>query len=155
MSSPSHISIMDHDDAVRASLAFFFSAIQLRTRSFAKLTAFHTSYCLRPPAIALLEVRLSDKPALAMLGVIRAEWPNMALILMTGDGGYLASATAATAGALAVLEKPFDPYELLPLLARAFERPASSATACANSRAPDICAQAVPSKGSAICRSTS
>ena len=129
MSSPAHIAIMAPHAAVRESLAFFLSATGHNTRSFAKLTAFHASYCRQQPAIALLEMRISDKRAIAMLGVIRSERPNMALILMTGDEGYLASAHAATAGALAVIEKPFEPHDLLPLLVLALRQPVSSATA--------------------------
>jgi DNA-binding NtrC family response regulator len=128
MTSLAHISIMDHDDAVRESLGFFLASMGLKTLGFATLTKFRNSISSASPEIALLEIRSSDIPALAMLGVIRSERPDFPLILMTSDRGYRAFENGATAGALAVLEKPFDPEELLPLLARAFERLAASAT---------------------------
>ena len=122
MTSAARIAIIDRDDGARRSLAFFLAAAGLKTRCFDNLLAFKNTPWIGLSVIALLDISPTDQTALEILGAIRVVRPDLSLILMSGRGSFPPSDSAATSGAIAVLEKPFDPDDLLPLIGPALRK---------------------------------
>jgi DNA-binding NtrC family response regulator len=61
---------------------------------------------------ALIDLRMPVMDGLALLKQIRASWPQVMCIMMTGDGGVREAVEAMQLGALDFLEKPFSPEGL-------------------------------------------
>ena len=73
------------------------------------------------PDIVLLDYRLPDTTGLDLMPVIKKEWPEAEIIMLTGHATYDVAVEAIKRGAFHFLEKPFDPESLLNLINRALE----------------------------------
>jgi len=70
----------------------------------------------RAPDVIFLDLRLPDSTDLAALSVIRRCAPQTALVLMTAHGNAEVYREARRRGAAAVIDKPFDMRDLVPLV---------------------------------------
>lgn len=66
--------------------------------------------------LVITDLRLPDISGLEVLGALAAEWPRLPVILITSHGTPELSAEATSAGAAAVLSKPFPPAEIIRLV---------------------------------------
>ena len=62
----------------------------------------------RPPAFAVVDLRLGDGNGLDIVGAIRRARPNARVIMLTGYGNIATAVAAVKAGALDYLPKPAD-----------------------------------------------
>ncbi len=62
----------------------------------------------RPPAFAVVDLRLGDGNGLDIVGAIRRVRPNARIIMLTGYGNIATAVAAVKAGALDYLPKPAD-----------------------------------------------
>jgi two-component system response regulator RegA len=62
----------------------------------------------RPPAFAVVDLRLGDGNGLDIVGAIRRARPNARIIMLTGYGNIATAVAAVKAGALDYLPKPAD-----------------------------------------------
>jgi DNA-binding NtrC family response regulator len=67
--------------------------------------------------VVITDLRLPDISGLDVLGALRRERPHLPVILITSHGTPELSAEARRAGAMAVLDKPFAPAEIISLVA--------------------------------------
>ena len=78
----------------------------------------------RPPAFAVLDMRLSDGNGLAVVEAIQAARPDARVIMLTGYGAIATAVAAVKAGAVDYLAKPADADDVVrALLARQSEAP--------------------------------
>ena len=73
-----------------------------------------------PADVVLLDYRLPDSNDLELLARIRRLAPNSAVIVMTAYGTPDVTSGALELGAYGVVDKPFDMYDLEPMLLDAY-----------------------------------
>jgi DNA-binding NtrC family response regulator len=73
------------------------------------------------PEVVLVDYKLPDASGLDLLPLIKKEWPEAEVIMMTGHATYDVAVEAIKRGAFHFQEKPFDPESLLNLIKRALE----------------------------------
>ena len=103
--------IADDDAAFRNRIA---RALELRgfivsaVGSVAEALA-HTS---RPPAFAVLDLRLGDGNGLELVGPLRQARPDIRIVVLTGYGNIATAVNAVKIGAVDYLAKPADADEI-------------------------------------------
>ena len=79
----------------------------------------------RPPAFAVLDMRLDDGSGLSVVEAVRGSRPDAKIIMLTGYGNIATAVAAVKAGAVDYLSKPADADDVArALLARKDENPA-------------------------------
>jgi two-component system response regulator RegA len=79
----------------------------------------------KPPAYAVLDMRLEDGNGLQVVNEIRNRRPDAKVVMLTGYGNIATAVAAVKAGALDYLSKPADADDVArALLAQAGDRPA-------------------------------
>ena len=73
------------------------------------------------PDVVLLDYKLPDATGLDLLPVIKKEWPECEVIMLTGHATYEVAVEAIKRGAFHFQEKPFDPEGLSNLIKKALE----------------------------------
>lgn len=111
--------IVDDDESVRSSLAFFLSAAGFEVRAYASgrelvAEAAYLAGCV------LLDVRMPGMDGFAVIAALSAHRARLPVVIMSGHGDIASAVRAMQAGALDFLEKPFDEKMLLDILARVF-----------------------------------
>ncbi len=74
------------------------------------------------PDVVLLDLRLPDADGLDLLPVLKRQWPEAEVIVLTGHATYEAAVEAIKRGAFHFQEKPIDNKALLNLVEKALER---------------------------------
>jgi DNA-binding NtrC family response regulator len=113
--------VVDDDRAVRSALSVNLSKggldVTLATSSEEALALLHEAAF----DLVLTDVRMPGETGIALLGSIRASWPDTPVIVMTGYGSVEDAVTAMKGGAADYLIKPVARDELLVVLDRALE----------------------------------
>jgi len=111
------IHVVDSDPPFRESLALMLEATGRPVRSFATGQAL-LDHVTRSPGgcCALIDWSLPDLPGLTLIESLKALAPALPVILMTAEVDLGLAVRAMKAGALDVLEKPFDLHTLLEAL---------------------------------------
>jgi DNA-binding NtrC family response regulator len=73
------------------------------------------------PDVVLLDYKLPDATGLDLLPLIKKEWPEAEVIMLTGHATYDVAVEATKRGAFHFQEKPFEQEGLLNLVKRALE----------------------------------
>jgi DNA-binding NtrC family response regulator len=116
-----NILVIDDDAEIRELL------VQILTRANYQVTqvkdggALKDAFAKLQPDVVLLDYKLPDATGLDLLPVIKKEWPEAEVIMMTGHATYDVAVEAIKRGAFHFQEKPFDPESLLNLIKRALE----------------------------------
>jgi FixJ family two-component response regulator len=118
---PNKIFVLDDDAGVRDSMQILLETDNYRVKTFENVAKFmralEETCCL--PACVVLDVHLPDGDGRITCAQIRADWPEVPVILMSGKNVGSLGAEAAAAGAFAFLDKPIDQNELFAAIARA------------------------------------
>jgi DNA-binding NtrC family response regulator len=113
--------VVDDDRAVRSALSVNLSKggldVTLATSSEEALALLHEAAF----DLVLTDVRMPGETGIALLGSIRASWPDTPVIVMTGYGSVEDAVTAMKGGAADYLIKPVARDELMVVLERALE----------------------------------
>ena len=118
--SPS-ILIVDDDETIRETLIDFFQVLGYKAQGAGSATAGRQAIARHSPDVALVDLRLPDADGLTLLAAIRADDPEVAVILLTGHGDVATAVRAMQAGAVDFLEKPVDLDALQAVVERAAE----------------------------------
>src|SRR3954469_21259426 len=80
--------------------------------------------CLKahPPALVLLDLQLPDAEGLHTLDQIKAEFPEMQVIILTAHDSLNNAIESIKRGAYHFISKPYAPEELLSLVEKALEK---------------------------------
>jgi DNA-binding NtrC family response regulator len=73
------------------------------------------------PDVVLLDYKLPDSTGIDLLPLIKKEWPESEIIMLTGHATYDVAVEATKRGAFHFQEKPFEQEGLLNLVKRALE----------------------------------
>ena len=102
------ILVVDDDETVRETLADFFDSLGYVVRSAATATAGRQAAAEHAPDVVLVDLRLPDASGLTLLEALRADDPELGLIVLTGHADVPTAVRAMQQGALDFLEKPVD-----------------------------------------------
>lgn len=72
--------------------------------------------------LVLTDLKMPDMDGLEVLKEIKAKWPDISVIIITGYGTISTAVQAIKLGAFEYLEKPFTPEDILKVVERAFDR---------------------------------
>lgn len=112
--------VVDDDLSIRDTLVEFFGTFGYTVRAAATATEGRRLAAEHAPDVVLLDLRLPDADGVVTLEALRADDPDVGVILLTGFADVRTAVTAMHRGAADVLEKPVD----LEVLAAAVERAA-------------------------------
>ena len=102
------ILVVDDDRTVRETLADFFDTLGYVVRSAATATAGRQAAAEHAPDVVLVDLRLPDASGLTLLEALRADDPELGVIVLTGHADVPTAVRAMQQGALDFLEKPVD-----------------------------------------------
>jgi len=115
------ILVIDDDETVRETLTEFFHALGYTARAASTGTAGRRAVAEHSPDIALVDLRLPDTDGLRLLETIRADDPEVGIIVLTGHADVPTAVRAMQQGAVDFLEKPVDLDALQGAVERAAE----------------------------------
>ena len=114
--------VVDDDDSIRATLVEFFQTLGHTARGAGTATEGRRLAMEHAPDVVLLDLRLPDADGLVALEALRADDPDVAVIVLTGYADVRTAVRAMHHGASDVLEKPVDLVVLATAVDRAAER---------------------------------
>ena len=118
--SPS-ILVVDDDETIRDTIVEFFSTLGFPARGAATATEGRRAIAQHSPDVALVDLRLPDADGLTLLEAIKADDPEIAVIVLTAHGAVSTAVRAMQQGAVDFLEKPVDLETLQAAVVRAAE----------------------------------
>ena len=83
--------------------------------------ALKQAFARSQPDVILLDIKLPDADGLDLLPLIKKQWPETEVIVLTGNATFEAAVEATKRGAYHFLNKPFDTQGLLVTVERALE----------------------------------
>ena len=118
---PLSILIVDDDATIRDTLVDFFESLGHNARGVATATEARRALAAHAPDVALIDLRLPDAQDLRLLEAIRADDPEVVVIVLTGHADVPTAVRAMQQGATDFLEKPVDLEALEAAVANAAE----------------------------------
>jgi len=115
------ILVIDDDDTVRETLTDFFQALGCTARAASTAAEGRRAVAEHSPDVALVDLRLPDADGLRLLEAIRADDPEVGIIVLTGHADVPTAVRAMQQGAVDFLEKPVDLNVLQAAVERAAE----------------------------------
>ena len=113
--------VVDDDRTVRETLAEFFESRGYAVRSAGTASDGRRAAAEHAPDVALVDLRLPDASGLTLLEALRADDPELGVIMLTGHADVATAVRAMQQGALDFLEKPVDLDALHAAVERAAE----------------------------------
>ena len=113
--------VVDDDRTIRETLSDFFESRGYSTRSAATASEGRRAAAAHAPDVVLADLRLPDASGLALLEALRADDPELGVIMLTGHADVATAVRAMQQGALDFLEKPVDLDALQAAVERAAE----------------------------------
>jgi RNA polymerase sigma factor (sigma-70 family) len=107
------IYVVDDDPELCESVSWLLGSIGLDCEVLPGADAFLAAYDGRHPACLLLDVRMPRMSGMQLQDRLIAEMPYVAIIFMSAHGTIPMSVRTMRSGALAFLEKPYQPQALL------------------------------------------
>ena len=128
--------IVDDDSSIRWVLEKALTAEGIAWRSFADVAHAQTQFKQEAPSVVMSDVRMPGVSGLDWLAQIKAQHPELPVIIMTAFSDLDTAVTAFQQGAYEYLPKPFDVDQAMALVKRALaEKPKASKTAASESAA--------------------
>ena len=113
--------VVDDDRTVRETLADFFDTLGYSARTAASASEGRQAAAEHAPDVVLVDLRLPDASGLLLLEALRADDPELGVIMLTGHADVPTAVRAMQKGALDFLEKPVDLDALDAAVTRAAE----------------------------------
>ncbi len=113
--------VVDDDQNVRQLLAELLAAWAYEASSAASAAELELCLAKTQPDVVLLDWQLPDGDGLELLPMIKKQWPETQVIVMTGFGTFDAAVEAVKRGAFHFQPKPFDTKGMMLLIQRACE----------------------------------
>ncbi len=115
------ILLVDDEQTVRETLCEFFEHLGHRVRVASSAAEARAIAAADAPDLMLADLRLPDGSGLALSAVMRAEDPDLGVIVLTGHADVATAVRAMREGVLDFLEKPIDLEALAAAVDRAAE----------------------------------
>src|SRR5579871_6119168 len=117
--------LLDDDGPLRTRLGRALESRGFDTTLVESVAEALTAVRARPPAFAVLDMRLEDGSGLRVVEALRDARPDARIVMLTGYGNIATAVAAVKAGAVDYLSKPADADDVArALLARQSEAPA-------------------------------
>ncbi len=116
--------LVDDDDPFRERLARALERRGFQVVALPSVSAGVASARERPPAFAVVDLRLADGSGLDVVAVLRAVRPDTRIVMLTGYGNIATAVAAVKAGAIDYLAKPADADDIVAALLADGSRPA-------------------------------
>jgi two-component system response regulator AtoC len=113
--------VVDDDQTIRETLADFFTSLGYTARATRSATEGRQAAAEHAPDVVLVDLRLPDASGLTLLEALRADDPELGVIMLTGHADVPSAVRAMQQGALDFLEKPVDLEALGAAVSRAAE----------------------------------
>lgn len=113
--------VVDDDRVVRETLADFFDTVGYTARTAGTASEGRQAAAAHAPDVVLVDLRLPDASGLTLLEALRADDPELGVIMLTGHADVATAVRAMQQGALDFLEKPVDLETLHVAVQRAAE----------------------------------
>lgn len=110
------VHVVDDEESIRRSLVFLLQTAGYRVEKWEDGTAFLKHADPAAPGCVLLDVRMPEMDGLQVLDEMAKRGFNLPVIVLTGHGDISTAVRAMQAGAIDVLEKPFNRDKLLKAL---------------------------------------
>lgn len=118
-----HVLIVDDEAGIRTSLEGILGDEGFRTTSCADGEAALAQLAAAgPPDLLLLDIALPGRDGVEILADVRARWPGLPVVMMSGHGTVETAVRATRLGAFDFVEKPLSIDGLLLTLEHALER---------------------------------
>ena len=117
-----HVYIVDDDESVRQSIAFFLSSMGFRPHLFSTGRDFLDEAAVLPPGCVLLDIRMPDLDGIQVVELLGDRVAKLPVVIMTGHGDVQTAVTAMKLGVSDFLEKPFEEDMLIEILDRTLAR---------------------------------
>lgn len=114
--------VIEDDETVRGTLVDYFEALGHTARGAATASEGRRLAAEHAPDVVLLDLRLPDADGLIALEALRADDPDLAVIMLTGYADVRTAVRAMQHGAADLLEKPVDLEALAVAIERAAEK---------------------------------
>jgi two-component system, NtrC family, nitrogen regulation response regulator NtrX len=114
------IFIVDDDAKVSRSLTSLLEDEGYQVKSFGTVNGFRQAVATNTIAVLMLDIALPDEDGLSALPKIRIEFPEIEVVMITGEATIQRAVMATKSGAYDFLEKPIDPARLLLTLRNLF-----------------------------------
>jgi len=105
--------IVDDDDAVRTSLAWLLSSVNIRTECFDGAEAFLKAYDANSQSCLILDVRMPEISGFQLQERLKEIGADIPVIFVSGHGDIPMSVRALRNGAVDFLEKPYNSQQML------------------------------------------
>jgi len=116
------IYVVDDDPLVREMLRDLLTAGGHQVTEFTNAAELRAGLDGRPPDVVVLDWQLPDGDGLELLPLVKRQWPDSEVIIVTGFGTFDLAVEATKRGAFHFVSKPFEPKGFLVLIERACER---------------------------------
>ena len=113
--------VVDDDRTVRETLAEYFEALGYTARVAATAGEGRRAAAADAPDVVLVDLHLPDASGITLLEALRADDPELGVIMLTGHADVATAVRAMQQGALDFLEKPMDLAALAAAVRRAVE----------------------------------
>ncbi|MBT4770304.1 MAG: sigma-54-dependent Fis family transcriptional regulator, partial [Rhodospirillaceae bacterium] len=117
------ILIVDDEADIRDVLSDILSDEGYDTRTASNSTQALESIRTRQPSLVILDIWLQDSEldGMGILDVIKAEYPDLPVVMISGHGNIETAVSAVKKGAFDFIEKPFKTDHMMVILERAVE----------------------------------
>jgi DNA-binding NtrC family response regulator len=115
------IMVVDDEPGIRSLLATVLAKANYEVTEAADANALRESFGGTQPEVILLDLKLPDAEGMELLPVIKKQWPQTEVIILTGHATIDAAVAATKLGAYDFQKKPFDHKSLLIAVERAIE----------------------------------
>jgi FixJ family two-component response regulator len=105
--------IVDDDEAVRTSLAWLLSSVNVRTECFSGPEAFLQVYDANSLSCLILDVRMPEVSGFQLQAKLKELGSDLPIIFVSGHGDIPMSVSALQNGAVDFFEKPYKPQQIL------------------------------------------
>ena len=119
MSGSGEVWVIDDDQSIRWVLERALGRAGFTVEGFEVGTGVHARLRQREPDAIISDIRMPDVDGLELLGEIKAHYPHLPVVIMTGYSDLDSAVSAYQGGAYEYLPKPFDIDEAVALVKRA------------------------------------
>jgi len=114
--------VVDDDEAVRHSLELLLQSVERNVRTFSSAQSFLDNYDSSKPGCLILDVRMPEISGLELQRLLNEKNLRIPTIIITGHGDVPLAVRAMKAGAVDVIEKPFNDQTLLDSIEKAIAK---------------------------------
>ncbi len=127
--------VVDDEPDIRDALRMLLGSVGLKVETFGSARDFLKSYEPARPGCLVLDVRMPGMSGPELQEQLRTNRIQMPVIIITGHGDVPTTVRTMKAGAIDVIEKPFNDQVLIDRVQQALERDARQREAAAGVRA--------------------